>query len=79
MNDTTPEFDAVVAARHRAMSAEQRMRAAGGMYAAALALVEASLPESLTATERRRARARRMYGNELPAAALDAHARWPQP
>lgn len=77
MNDTCADVAARVAARHRGMSPEQRLSAASAMYEAARAIVAASLPTDLSPTARRLAQARRMYGDELPLVALDAHARWP--
>jgi hypothetical protein len=76
MIDTTPETAARVAAHHRGMTPEQRMLAAVSLFETACAIVDASLPADLSPAARRLARARRIYGNELPAAALKAHAEW---
>jgi predicted nucleotidyltransferase len=76
MNDTAPEIAARVAARCRDMTPEQRMRAAASLYDTACAIVDASLPQDMAPAARRLARARRMYGDELTAAALQAHADW---
>ena len=46
--------------------------------AEARAIVESSLPRNLSRRERRLAYAKRMYGDELPEAALVAFAEWPQ-
>jgi len=78
MNDTSPEIAAMVAEHHRRMTPEERIRIASAMFDAARAIVESSLPAHLTRRERRLAYARRMYGNELPQAALIAFADWPQ-
>ncbi len=68
----------MVAEHHRRMTPEERIRIASAMFDAARAIVESSLPAHLTRRERRLAYARRMYGNELPQAALIAFADWPQ-
>ena len=78
MNDTSPEVAALVAERHRQMTPEERMRIASSMFDTARAIVESSLPESMSRRERRLAYARRMYGSELPEAALIAFAEWPE-
>jgi hypothetical protein len=76
VSDTTPEFEARVDERYRAMSADERVRIASSMYETARAIILASLPTGLTRRERRLELARRMYGDELPQAALVAHAEW---
>jgi hypothetical protein len=78
MNDTSPEIAAMVAERHRRMTPEERMRIASSMFDTARAIVESSLPPNLSRRERRLAYARRMYGSELPDAALIAFAEWPE-
>lgn len=75
MNDTTPQFERIVAERHRAMTPEERLRAASDMFETARAIVESSLPAELTRYERRLALIRRIYGDELPPAAQQAFAR----
>lgn len=75
MSDTTAEFAKIVADRHRAMTPEERLRAASDMFETARAIVESSLPANLTRYERRLALIRRIYGDELPAAAQEAFAR----
>lgn len=77
MNDTSPEVDAIVAERHRQMTPEERMKIVSSMFDTARAIVESSLPPNLSRRERRLAYARRMYGRELPEAALIAFAEWP--
>lgn len=75
MNDTSAAVANLVADRYRDMSPGERCLAAAAMYETARAIIEASLPEGLTAEQRRLAIARRFYGDELPEAALLAHAR----
>lgn len=77
MNDTSPKIAAVVAERHRRMTPEERMEAASAMFDTARIIVESSLPDTLSRKEQRLALARRLYGNELPEAALVAFAEWP--
>jgi predicted Fe-S protein YdhL (DUF1289 family) len=74
LSDTSAEIEALVTARHRAMTPSERCQIASTMYDGARAIVESSLPAHLTGRERRRAYAQRMYGTELPPAALDAFA-----
>ena len=56
------------------MAPAERCQIASGMYDAARAIVESSLPAHLSRRERRLALAVRMYGQELPQAALEAFA-----
>jgi hypothetical protein len=72
VNDTSPKISAHVAAIHVAMTPEQRWRIASSMFDAARAIVDSSLPPSLSSTDRRMAIARRIYGRELPDAAIAA-------
>ncbi len=74
LSDTLAEVEALVTARHRAMTPAERCQIASTMYDGARAIVESSLPSDLAGRERRLAYARRMYGTELPPAALDAFA-----
>ncbi|HEY2981462.1 MAG TPA: hypothetical protein VGJ22_09800 [Anaerolineales bacterium] len=53
------------------------MRIASSMFDTARSIVESSLPSHLSRRERRLAYAKRMYGSELPEAALIAFAEWP--
>ena len=78
MNDTSPKVAAMVAEHYRKMTPEERMRIASSMFDTARAIVESSLPPNLSRRERRLAYAKRMYGNELPEAALIAFAEWPE-
>lgn len=78
MNDTSAKVAAMVAERHRRMTPEERMNIASTMFDTARAIVESSLPPTLTRRERRLALAKRLYGDELPQAALIAFAEWPE-
>ena len=74
MNDTSNHVSRLVAERHRAMSSDERVRAAVGMHAAARAIVESSLPAGLSPVERRLAIARRFYGREVSGKVLLGYA-----
>jgi hypothetical protein len=74
MNDTTAAVAQLVADHHRDMTPEERLHVAASLYETARTIVDSSLPQDLTREERRLAIARRLYGNELPEAALIAHA-----
>ncbi len=74
MTDTSSRVAAMVADRHRRMTPEERMKIASDMFETARAIVLSSLPPNLPPRERRLAFARRLYGNELPEAALIAYA-----
>lgn len=76
MNDTSPEFEAMIDKRYRAMTPDERVRIAASMYDVARAIVLSSLPPDLGRRARRLAFARRLYAGELPEAALIAHAEW---
>jgi hypothetical protein len=76
MNDTSPEFEALVNERYRRMTPDERVRIAAAMYDTARAIVLSSLPPGLSRRERRLAFVRRLYGDELPEAALIAYAEW---
>ncbi len=75
-NDNSDTVEALVVARHQAMSPMERMRAAAASFEVARAIVESSLPAGLSREARRLAVARRFYAGELPEAALLAHARF---
>ena len=77
MNDTSPKVKAMIRERYRQMTPDERVNIAAGMYETARAIVISSLPKTLSRREQRLAVARRFYGNELPEAALVAHAEWP--
>jgi hypothetical protein len=74
MKDTSAQVEALVAAHHRTMAPIERCQVASAMYDEARAIVESSLPTHLSRRERRLALAVRMYGMELPPAALEAFA-----
>jgi hypothetical protein len=76
MNDTSAEFSRLVADRHRSMTPAERWLVASSLFETARAIVESSLPNGLTLEQRRLAVVRRLYQNELPEAALMAHARY---
>ena len=61
------------------MTPLKRMSAASFLFDSARKIVESSLPRSLTTQQRRLAITRRIYGEELPEAAMIAHARHVSP
>ena len=65
MQDTTPEFRRLVAARYRQLAPEERVRLCTEMFDSARALVEASLPEGLSEDARRRLVCERFYGGRF--------------
>ena len=69
------DVDARIAAHHRALSPAQRFAAAASLFESAGRLVTASLPAGASEEERRRRWIRRIHGDELPAAAIEAYAR----
>jgi hypothetical protein len=76
MNDTSAAVERLVSERYASMTPEERMRIAASMYETARVIVESSLPAGLTAEQRRYAVVKRLYGDELPEAALIAYARY---
>jgi hypothetical protein len=76
MSDTSAKFSALVSERHAQMSADERMQIASDMFDTARKIIESSLPGNLSQRARRLAVARRLYNDELPEAALSAHADW---
>ena len=60
------------------MTPDERINIASSMFDTARAIVESSLPPNMTRRARRLAQAERMYGTELPRAALIAIAEWPE-
>lgn len=74
MNDTSPVIAQKVAARHQAMTPQERWEVASSLFETARAIVDSSLSADLAPVERRLAWARRVYGSELPEAALLAFA-----
>lgn len=79
MNDTSADICKIVADRYRLMTPEERWVAASSLFETARKIVESSLPSGLTMEQRRLAIVRRLYRNELPEAALIAHARHVDP
>jgi hypothetical protein len=76
MNDTSDAIGKVVLERYRSMTPTERCLVASSLFEAARAIIESSLPSNLTAEQRRLSIAQRLYGGELPAAALLAHANY---
>jgi hypothetical protein len=76
MNDTSKTVACLVDQRYASMTPEERMRIAASMYESARAIVASSLSKELTPEQRRYAIAKRLYGNELPEAALIAYSRY---
>jgi hypothetical protein len=76
MNDTSAAVERLVSERYASMTPEERMRIAASMYATARAIVESSLPHGLTTEQRRYGVVKRLYGDELPEAALIAYAQY---
>ena len=76
MNDTSPDIDRMITERYKLMTPDQRMRIASSMFETARAIIDSSLPPTLTRRERRLAFAKRLYAGELPDAALQAFADW---
>jgi hypothetical protein len=74
MSDTTSHVASLVTAHHARMSPTERLCAASAMFDVATAIIDSSLPAHLSPRERRLARALRLYGDELPTAALEAYA-----
>jgi hypothetical protein len=79
MNDTSVAVSKIVDDHHLAMTPTERWLAASSLYESARKIVESSIPLDLTMEERRLAVVRRLYGSELPEAALIAHARYVDP
>jgi hypothetical protein len=77
MNDSAPGVAERVARHYASLTPLERMQIAAGMFETARLIVASSLPAGLSREERRLAIARRLYGTELPDAALLAHARYP--
>jgi hypothetical protein len=76
MNDTSTAISKLVADRYRSMTPAERWLVASSLFETARMIVESSLPSELTREQRRLAVERRLYQNELPEAALIAHARY---
>jgi hypothetical protein len=76
MNDTSDTIAKVVLERYRDMTPAERWLAASSLFETARAIIQSSLPSSLTVEQQRLAVARRLYSDELPEAALIAHAKY---
>jgi len=74
LSDAQAHCAALVIERHARMSVSERFRAASAMFDVAVAIVDSSLSPGLSRRERRLARARRLYGETISVAALEAHA-----
>lgn len=68
MNDTSPEIAEMVRARLMARPGAERFRMGVEMFEVARRVVLASLPASLSETERKRRLFERLYGTPLPTA-----------
>jgi hypothetical protein len=78
MNDTPANITRLVDDIYARMTPLQRFAVVSSLRQTAIALIEASLPASLPGRERRYAIAKRLYGDELSEAALQAHAHHPE-
>jgi hypothetical protein len=76
MNDTSDAVAKLVLERYRSMTPSERWLAASSLFETARAIIQSSLPSTLTAEQRRLAVVRRLYNGELPEAALVAHANY---
>lgn len=76
MNDTCALVSELVGKHHDSMTPAERWHVASAMFESARTIVESSLTGDLTVQQRRLAVARRLYGGELPDAALTAHAKF---
>jgi hypothetical protein len=76
MNDTSDAVAKLVWERYRSMTPSERWLAASSLFETARAIIQSSLPSTLTAEQRRLAVVRRLYNGELPEAALVAHANY---
>jgi hypothetical protein len=77
MNDTPDHVAKLVTDRYASMTPTERVAMVVSMRQSARSIVESSLPPGLTREQRRYAIAKRFYGDELPEAALLAHANYP--
>ena len=70
--DTPRDFEERVARYHAQLTPDERWLIASQMFDTARAIIESSLPADLSPTERQLAVLRRLFGTELPSAALKA-------
>ena len=78
MIDTDADVAARVADCHARMSVAERFQAASALFDVAVAIVDSSLSPNLSRRDRRLARARRLHGETLSTAALEAYADYPE-
>jgi len=76
MNDTSDAISKIVFERYRSMTPAERWLAASSLFETARAIIQSSLPSTLTAEQRRLAVVERLYKGELPEEALVAHANY---
>jgi hypothetical protein len=76
MNDTSDAFSKVVSERYRSMTPAERWLAASSLFETARAIIQSSMPSSLTVEQLRLAVVQRLYKGELPEEALVAHANY---
>jgi hypothetical protein len=76
MNDTPDAISKIVLERYRSMTPAERWLAASSLFETARAIIQSSLPSSLTDEQRRLAIVQRLYKGELPEEALIAHANY---
>jgi hypothetical protein len=74
--DTSDAFAAVVLERYRSMTPAERWLTTASLFETARAIIQSSLPGSFTPAQQRLAIAQRLYNDELPEAALIAHANY---
>jgi hypothetical protein len=74
--DTSAAVSRIASDRYRSMTPAERWLAASSLFESARRIIDPSLPNELTAQQRRLAIIRRFYENELPEEALTAHARY---
>jgi hypothetical protein len=76
VNDTPAAISKIVSDRYRAMTPAERWLVMSSLFESARKIIESSLPKGLTVEQRRLAIVRRLYQDELPEAALIAHAKY---
>jgi len=76
MNDTSDNLAKIVLERYRSMTPAERWLAASSLFETARAIIQSSLPSTLTVEQRRLAIVQRLYKGELPEEALIAHANY---
>jgi hypothetical protein len=76
MNDTSDAISKIVLERYRSMTPAERWLVASSLFESARAIIQSSLPSSLTTEQLRLAIVQRLYKGELPEEALVAHAKY---